>query len=256
MKVKLIGYTQFIGIPSELIGGDETLGKVESKKQDRGSQGARLIECAGRTCYDSYGNGRDSASYHDHIKQVGHGSVTEHVTVNFFITGVSRGLTHELVRHRHASISQRSTRYVDESESSWALHPLIIKYQHKLDKDGTISAIELCKQQYKVIAAELELLLIADGIDKTAARKQARGAARGLLGNALESELVWSCNVRSLRNFIEQRASEFADAEIRLLANEIYNLCMAVIPEYFNDYEKVTCPDGIGFGLTTKYRKI
>ena len=256
MKVKLIGYTQFIGVPDELIGDADTKLKMEAKKQDQGSQGARLIECAGRTCYDSYGNGRDSASYHDHIKQVGHGSVTEHVTLNFFITGVSRGLTHELVRHRHSNISQRSTRYVDESESDWQLHPLIVKYQHKIDKVGTISAIALAKSAYKSIAADLESLLIADGIEKTAARKQARGAARGMLGNALETELVWSCNVRSLRNFLEQRASEFADAEIRLLANEIYNLCMTVVPEYFNDYEKVTCPDGIGFGLTTKYRKI
>ncbi len=251
MKVKLIGCTQFFGVPDELLDP-----KMKEKQQDEGSDGARIVECAGRTCYDSYGNGRDSASYHDHIKQVGHGSVTEHVTLNFFITGVSRGLTHELVRHRHASISQRSTRYVDESESDWALHPLIVKYQDKLNKEGTLSAIALAKLAYKEIAADLEAILISENIPKTDARKQARGAARGLLGNALTSELVWSCNIRSLRNFLEQRASQFADAEIRLLANQIYELCMRAVPEYFNDYEKVTCPDGIGFGLTTKYRKI
>lgn len=254
MKVKLIGCTQFFGVPDELT--EDSIQKIQEKKQDEGSDGARLIECAGRTCYDSYGNGRESSLYHDHIKQVGHGSVTEHVTINFFITGVSRGLTHELVRHRHASISQRSTRYVDESESTWSLHPLINKYKHKLDAAGTISAIELAKLAYKDIARDLELALVEDGIDKVTARKQARGAARGLLGNALTSELVWSCNIRSLRNFLEQRASEFADAEIRLLANSIYELCMLAVPEYFNDYTKVTCPDGIGFGLTTKYRKI
>ena len=254
MKVRLIGCTQFFGVPDELTEG--SLQKIQEKKQDEGSDGARLIECAGRTCYDSYGNGRESLLYHDHIKQVGHGSVTEHVTINFFITGVSRGLTHELVRHRHASISQRSTRYVDESESDWALHPLIAKYKDRLNAEDTLEAIELARQAYKDIAADLESALTLDGIDKSTARKQARGAARGLLGNALTSELVWSCNVRSLRNFLEQRASEFADAEIRLLANEIYDLCMIAVPEYFNDYTKVICPDGIGFGLTTKYRKI
>lgn len=260
MKVTLIGCTQFLGVPDELTAGSEAA--IVEKGQDEGSQGARLIECAGRTCYDSYGNGRASASYHDHIKQVGHGSVSEHVTLNFFITGVSRGLTHELVRHRHANISQRSTRYVDESESEWIAHPLLRKYVSagKFEGNGVgedvANAVGVCQHAYRATATVVEAALIADGIDKVAARKQARGAARGMLGNALSTELVWSCNVRSLRNFLEQRASEFADAEIRLLANCIYEICLSVVPEYFNDYTKVICPDGIGFGLTTKYRKI
>lgn len=254
MKVSLIGYTQFFGVPSELSEG--SIQKMRDKKQDEGSDGARLIECAGRTCYDSYGNGRESSLYHDHIKQVGHGSVTEHVTLNFFITDVSRGLTHELVRHRHASISQRSTRYVDESESTWAEHPLMVKYASAIDHKNVLVAVGKAQAAYTHIANELEKALIEDGVDKVSARKQARGAARGMLGNALTTELVWSCNVRSLRNFLEQRASEFADAEIRLLANNIYELCLLAVPEYFNDYVKVPCPDGIGFGLTTKYRKI
>lgn len=256
MKVKLLGVTQFFGVPSELIPDEETVITVKEKFQDEGSDGARLIECAGRTCYDSYGNGRGSSAYHPHIKEVGHGSVTEHVTINFFITGVSRGLTHELVRHRIASISQRSTRYVDESESDWALHPLIHAFMSEEEIVSIRNVIQICKVEYKAVAAAIESRLISKGIDKTNARKQARGAARGLLGNALESELVWSCNIRSLRNFLEQRAHASADAEIRLLANEIYNLCMVAVPEYFNDYEKVACPDGIGFGLTTKHRKI
>lgn len=254
MKVTLIGCTQFLGVPDELTAGSEAA--IAAKGQNEGSQGARLIECAGRTCYDSYGNGRDSVSYHDHIKQVGHGSISEHVTLNFFITAVSRGLTHELVRHRHANISQRSTRYVDEAESEWALHPLIGKYIGQIDASDTMATVDAAKKTYNKIAAAIEAALIVDGIDKVAARKQARGAARGMLGNALSTELVWSCNVRSLRNFLEQRASEFADAEIRLLANRIYEICLSVVPEYFNDYTKVICPDGIGFGLTTKYRKI
>lgn len=251
MKVQLIGQPVFLGIPPEL---DDD--QVDAKGQDDGTPGARLVECAGRTCYDSYGTGRDSTAYHDNIKKVGHGSVTEHVHLNFFISGVSRGLTHELVRHRHSNFSQRSTRYVDESESPWALHPLIEKYKSSLNIDMINATIELAKRAYREVESDLQMCLIADGIDKHTAQKQARGAARGLLGNALTSALVWTCNIRSLRNFLEQRASQFADAEIRLLANEVYNVCMCVVPEYFNDYKKVECADGIGFGLTTEYRKI
>ncbi len=176
MHVELIGRPQFIGVPFELVPDQETLQAKIDKKQDEGTDAARLVECAGRTCYDSFGNGRASASYHDHIKQVGHGSVTEHVHLNFFVSGVSRGLTHELVRHRHSNFSQRSTRYVDESESDWALHPLITKYQHKLNKEAIVDTIELCKRTYKEVASDLEKLLIDDGIEKVTARKQARGA--------------------------------------------------------------------------------
>ncbi len=255
MIVKVIAKTQFLGVPSELT--DEGI----KDTQDKGSDIARLIECAGRVCYDSYGQGRDSAKYHDHVKEVGHGSVTEHGSISFYIDGVSRGLTHELVRHRHSNISQRSTRYVDESESEWAMHPLLTKYVKKgkfEGGDGEIIAdtVSLCQKGYKVIAKVLEDALIEDGIDKVNARKQARGAARGILGNALTSALVWTCNIRSLRNFFELRCSVFADAEIRLLANAIFEEALKICPEWFNDYERVSCADGIGFGVVTKFRKI
>jgi len=252
LTVKVIGFTKFLGVPEEL-----RSESIVEKKQDIGSDAARLVECAGRTCYDSYGIGRDSASYHQHIKEVGHGSVTEHYVINFFLSGVSRGLTHELVRHRAGcAISQRSTRYVDESESEWALHPLIKKYEKRIHIGILDETIELARRSYRSVSDQLERALLEDGIDKQTAKKQARGAARGLLGNALTSEMVWSANIRALRTVLEQRASQFADAEIRLFANRIYELCMEIAPEWFNDYEKVTCPDGIGYGLVTKYRKI
>ena len=252
MICKVIAHTIFLGVPEEL------KDKGVKTGQDCGGDIARLIECAGRTCYDSYGAGRGSAEYHKHIKEVGHGSVTEHGSISFFISGVSRGLTHELVRHRHSNISQRSTRYVDESESDWSLHPLITKHLlSNIDFSYNLTAsIELSKKMYKEIASLLEEKLIATGTDKQTARKQARGAARGLLGNALTSELVWTCNIRSLRNFFEQRCSQFADAEIRLLANLIFNATKHICPEYVEDYEVSECPDGIGFGVSTKYRKI
>jgi len=254
MKVQCIGITDFRGVPNDLC--DDIVKAQIEKGQDSGSNPARLIECSGRTCYDSYNTGRDSANYHDNIKKVGHGSVTEHVHINFFISGVSRGLTHELVRHRHSNFSQRSTRYVDESESPWALHPLIEKHCSPEALANINQLIELAKREYRSVVEDLQEKLTNAGTDKFTARKQARGAARGLLGNALTSELVFTCNIRSLRNFLEQRCSPHADAEIRIMANLVYEVCMKEVPEYFNDYVKVACPDGIGFGLTTPYRKI
>ncbi len=267
--VKVIGYTKFLGVPGDLYptASDEKSSAILDT-QDCGSHGARLIECAGRTCYDSYGKGRPSADYHEHIKQTGHGSVTEHVSINFFLSNISRGCTHELVRHRvGTAISQRSTRYVQESESPYVHHPLIKEFVDSCEEhaapDGDLllnvisEAQIVSRRAYEETVMCLESWLInIKKIDKVNARKQARGAARGYLGNALFTEMVWSANVRTLRNFLELRASPFADAEIRVLANRIYEEALSVVPEYFNDYTKVPCPDGIGYGIETKFRKL
>ena len=269
-KVEVISHSNFNTIPEELW--DE---KSHYIGQDDGEETERLIECAGRTCYDSYGKGRNSREYHQHIKEVGHGSVLEHATISFYIDNISRGLSHELVRHRVGiAISQRSTRYVDESESNWIYHPLI--QEHIISRFETLSGVvtlsetlELsnlyeeihqleakAKILYKKINEFLEKKLIEEGIDKQTARKQSYGAARGILGNALCTSMVWTANIRTLRHFIEQRASKFADGEIRLLANRIYEESLKICPSYFNDYEKIDCPDGIGYELITKYKKI
>lgn len=272
--VRVIGATRFIGPPPEMIPQEKDA--IQHKKQLQGSDCACLIETAGRCCYDSLGSGRPSAEYHQHIKEVGHGSVTEHAVINFYLDNISRGCTHELVRHRAGcAISQRSTRYVDESGSPWILHPLLERLlddptlNDRLGRErpdlglspytlkGTIGhGIDLAKKAYDTVVAVLQAELIKGGVDKFTARKQARGAARGLLGNALCTSMVWSANIRALRTVIEQRANPAADAEIRVLANRIYEEASKVCPEYFDDYEKVACPDGIGYGLTTKYRKI
>jgi thymidylate synthase (FAD) len=249
--VKVIGYTTFLGVPPELTEHGIATG------QDEGSGTARLIECAGRTCYDSYGKGRASSQYHPHILQVGHGSVLEHSVINFYIEGISRGCSHEWVRHRAGTaISQRSTRYVDESEGGWAWHPLILKHVDAPVTDMLMEAEEAAREAYRHTVACVEAVLVGNGVDKATARKQARGAARGALGNALETAMVWSANIRTLRNIIELRAHPAADGEIRLLANRVFEEARNVCPEYFADYVCHPCEDGIGFYVTTEFRKV
>jgi thymidylate synthase (FAD) len=260
LKVKLIARTEFLGVPEELLGSPSL---VFTKNQDVGTDMARLIECAGRNCYDSYGQGRSSAEYHEHILDVAHGSVTAHASMTFYIEGISRGLSHELVRHAiGATPSQRSTRYVDESESDWVPHPLLQEYwesnEHGREvlKSAFYQVQATASNTYNLIASALRDWLVKRGLPATDARKQARGAARGVLGNALETTIVWTANIRALRNVIEQRASPFADAEIRLLADALLEICRHQCPEYFSDYDIVDCKDGIGFGVETKHRKI
>src|ERR1700735_3131979 len=89
--------------------------------------GQALVEFAGRACYQSWSKPNPktatNAGYLRHIIDVGHFSVLEHASVSFYITGISRSCTHELIRHRHFSYSQLSQRYVPEKESQVVVPP-------------------------------------------------------------------------------------------------------------------------------------
>ncbi len=254
--VKVIAHTKFLGPCAEL--------GVPRADQLTSTDAENLVECAGRVCYESMGKGRPSAEYHQHIMEVDHGSVTEHANLTFFLSNLSRGLTHELVRHRvGVAISQRSTRYVDENESTWALHPLLTRYfdtevvrrapngeaVELTVKQQAYHVVDTAKRGYAVVVKALEADLIARGVDKFTARKQARGAARGLLGNALMTEMVWSCNIRAMKQILKQRANRHADAEIRVMANRLYEEALPYWPTYLGCYLKRDCPDGIGYEL-------
>lgn len=238
---------------------------VNAAGQDQGTDAERLVECAGRACYDSFGAGRPSPAYHQHIMEVNHGSVMEHASLTFFLGNISRGCTHELVRHRvGVAISQRSTRYVDENESEWAMHPLLQRYFEEADvarrapngeqteitvKQGAHHVVATAQHEYVRVVEKLQSWLISQGTDKFTARKQARGAARGLLGNALCTEMVWTVNLRALRGIIDQRVKAAADAEIRILFGRIYEEAIVYWPTYLGVYRKRSCPDGLGFEL-------
>ena len=234
--------------------------------QFRGRDADILIEAAGRICYDSPGRGRSSADYAAHILEVGHGSVLEHAQFSFLIRGISRNCSHEWVRHRVGiAISQRSTRYCDESRSPHVWHPLwraAVENPMRVAEAGPGWGPELAALQeeleaheakarelYRRQAALLESVLKSQGVDKLAARKQARGAARQTLLTCLETEMVWSANVRTLRHFFDMRACQFADAEIREVAMMMHRIMAEELPAFFSDYTETASPDGCGPGL-------
>lgn len=216
-----------------------------------------LAECAGRICYMSYnGQGRKSnIEYIDHIKKVGHGSVLEHATFNFIITGVSRSFTHELVRHRiGVAFSQLSQRYVDESDVAFVLPP-VLQNLHDAElinlwrNSCRTSLIDYCQM---VATLEEKLGFITD---KTARRKAARGTARSVLPNSTETKIFFSGNTRALRHFVEMRCSEYADLEIRNVAARVLGILQHEAPAIFSDYETASCVDG-GVSAKTTYRKV
>jgi thymidylate synthase (FAD) len=232
MKVQLVAKTEFFqpeGVPwsTDAEGGEA------------------LAEFAGRACYQSWKKPNPAtatnAGYLRHILEVGHLSVLEHGTVSFYITGISRSLTHELIRHRHFSYSQLSQRYVPERNAAM-VEPDVIAADpelHALFEEASAASVKA----YEELLAGLEKRF-ADVPNATLRRKQARQAARSVLPNATETRIVVTGNYRAWRHFIAMRATEHADVEIRELAIECLRQLQREVPNVFNDFDIATLDDG------------
>jgi thymidylate synthase (FAD) len=144
--------------------------------------GQALAEFAGRACYQSWSKPNPAtatnAGYLRHILEVGHLSVLEHGSVTFYLTGISRSLTHELIRHRHFSYSQLSQRYVPERDAAM-VEPAVIAEDPELHA-LFLEASEQALESYTRLLEGLEKKF-ADVDNVTSRRKQARQAARAVL---------------------------------------------------------------------------
>jgi thymidylate synthase (FAD) len=217
--------------------------------------GEHLIEVAGRLCYLSFARPRPGGNkaYLDHILEVGHGSVLEHAVWNFLFTGVSRSLTHELVRHRAGfGFSQLSQRFVDESIAEY-VEPDVIAADPELHRIW-LDAVRSMHQGYIKLVEKLQEKF-KDEPDRTLRRKMARQAARSVLPNATETKIFVTANARALRHFIEMRASRHAETEIRKLAVQVLRIMQKEAPNLFQDYRLEGLPDGT-FEAVTPHRKV
>ncbi|MBK9129007.1 MAG: FAD-dependent thymidylate synthase [Phycisphaerales bacterium] len=214
----------------------------------------KLCEAAGRLCYMSFGKGRKShAEYMAHILESAHGSVLEHAVFNFVFIGVSRSFTHELVRHRAGfGYSQLSQRYVDESQADF-IEPVCIA------GDPELHAIfeESVRQSHQAYVRLVEGLqrVFKDEPDPTLRRKLARQAARSVLPNATETRIFVTANARAWRHFIEARANEWAEVEIRRVAIKVLRILQQEAPALFGDYRIERLPDGSEVARTD-HRKV
>ncbi|MFD7654833.1 FAD-dependent thymidylate synthase [Actinosynnema sp. NPDC059797] len=207
--------------------------------------GEALAEFAGRACYQSWGKPNPAtatnAGYIKHIIEVGHLSVLEHGSVSFYLTGISRSLTHELIRHRHFSYSQLSQRYVPERDAAM-VEPDVIANDPELH-ELFLKAAQASVDAYNELLKGLETKF-QDAPSATLRRKQARQAARAVLPNATETRIVVTGNYRAWRHFIAMRATEHADVEIRALAVECLRQLQKAAPNAFADFVISSLPDG------------
>ncbi|HPX35268.1 MAG TPA: FAD-dependent thymidylate synthase [Mycobacterium sp.] len=232
LRVQLIARTEFLAAP-------------DVPWETDADGGEALVEFAGRACYQSWDkpNPRTAtnASYIKHIIDVGHFAVLEHASASFYITGVSRSCTHELVRHRHFSYSQLSQRYVPEDEAQVVMPPGLSDDPEL--QQIVLAAADASRKVYDELLDKLEAKL-ADQPNAVLRRKQARQAARAVLPNDTETRIVVTGNYRTWRHFIAMRASEHADTEIRRLAIACLRELARVAPAVFADFEISVLADG------------
>lgn len=182
-----------------------------------------VIASAAKLCYSSSDietlmNGLTTEKVEAFIKKLadlGHQSPLEHCTFTFGIEGVSRALSHQLVRHRIASYSQKSQRYVKEGQFEYIVPPSI-------SGNTTNSVIfedfmEYCQQTYDY--------LIENGVPAE--------DARFVLPNACETKLITTMNIRALLHFFDERCCNRAQWEIRQMADEMLGICKEKAPNIF-----------------------
>lgn len=191
-----------------------------------------LAEFAGRSCYQSFHKPNPkTAANHDYLKNIldqGHFSVLEHASATFYVTGVSRALTHELIRHRHLSYSELSQRFVDLDEANTVIPPAL----RDEDDAELLEVMDACANSYNVL---VDYLTNVKGLK----RKQAREAARAVMPNMTETRIVVTGNMRSWRDMLFKRYSVHADAEIREFAAEVLRQLKLIAPGQFQDFPEV-----------------
>lgn len=215
-----------------------------------------VIASAARLCYSSANvddlmkkteDKESTKEYIDMLMSLGHESPIEHVSFVFAIEGISRACSHQLVRHRIASYSQKSQRYVNEAQFEY-ITPPIIEDDLTL-KDLYNNTMEIIHARYNLLRTELIAKYMKDGMDKKSAEKKANEDARFVLPNACETKIIVTMNIRSLFNFFKHRCCNRAQWEIRMVANEMLRQCMEIAPNIFKYagpecITKGKCPEG------------
>ena len=209
-----------------------------------------VIASSGRLCYSKVGanellqkhSKEDNERFIKMLADMGHHSPLEHVSFTFAVEGVSRALTHQLVRHRIASYSQQSQRYVNLDKTFDYIMPPSIE-KNEVTTTVFENAMKDIKRYYDYLVDSLEESYISNGMNKREANKKAIEDARYVLPNACETKIVFTMNVRTLLHFFEKRCCSRAQWEIRNLANEMLRQCKEISPILFSS-AGATCKKG------------
>lgn len=187
-----------------------------------------LTVLAGRACYQSFHRPNDATHDDaDYLKRTlfeqGHWSIAEHASATFYLEGVSRAFTHELIRHRHLSYSQLSQRLVDESEARYVVPPAM---RGDFEHEEALSS-----RMREAIGTYVDAVSVL--LEEGCSRKQAREAARAYLPNMVETKIVVTGNLRAWHEVTKRRMQPDADAEMQQVMGMIYERLHEIAPNIF-----------------------
>ncbi len=234
----------------------------------------KLIAAAAKLCYSSSGidgildglDAQKTEKFLQRLMSMGHESPIEHVSFTFGVEGVSRSLLAQLTRHRIASYSVKSQRYVKEGQFSYVIPEEIAKIPEAKAEFECAMANDTASYNRlaDILYARHYADMTASGMDekkaKSAAEKKAIEDARYILPNACATSLIMTMNARSLMNFFHHRCCERAQWEIRALATEMLRQVRAVAPTLFRfagpSCVAGPCPEGaMSCGKAAEKRK-
>ena len=222
----------------------------------------KVISMAAKLCYSAVGVDQIEENltpesidkFLNMLISIGHESPLEHVSFTFAVEGISRACSHQIVRHRIASFSQQSQRYVKLDQFEYIIPPEIEKNEKA--KEIFIQSMNKCQEDYDKLVEILYEKHYQDLLDKGLNEKKAKSQAekmsiedaRYVFPNACETKMVFTINARSLYNFFHHRCCERAQWEIRELATEMLKLVRGVAPILFNNVGpnclNGACPEG------------
>ncbi len=226
----------------------------------------KVVAAAAKLCYSSSAvteimdelNEENTAKFINMLMNIGHESPVEHVTFTFGIEGVSRSLLAQITRHRMASYSVKSQRYVAEGNFEYITPPEIENIPEA--REIFHAAMQRDREDYNKLTEILKSKYISEGVDEKPAQKKAIEDARFVLANACETKMTVTMNARSLYNFFRIRCCERAQWEIRALADEMLRLVKEVAPVLFKNAGPScvagACPEGkMSCGKAAEKRK-
>lgn len=229
----------------------ELEGGAHRARHERDNTPAPTIEFGGRVCYAAWGSknaATDSAEgYIGNLLTQKHYSPLEHSSYTFYLSGISRAASHEIVRHRHLSFSQKSQRYVlDREPFEISLHPSIEAEFGEEPEDfieDTLYGFESSLTIYEALR------------DRGLTHKQASEAARQVLPNAAAVNIVVTGNARSWMEFISKRDSDSADKELQVIARQINEVLAQELPEVFGTEARKLWDENFSQGGTKSSEK-
>lgn len=234
-RVQLIGYTVYKP-PMDVDSADPNKLQLPPLTGKR-TWGEAIIEFAGRCCYRSWERKNPSTAtiegYLANIIDHKHWSVLRHASATFYITGVSRSFSHEMVTHAHLARSQESQRYVPADKINVVLPPLIRDWPGIRDETGDYNANEFSEMVRFTRNTYEKLVRIFEAAGHRG--KKAREAARGVLPNCVETRMTVTGNYQAWLEFLIKRDSPHADAEFRIIAQMIWAHLTSLAPNIFGE---------------------